>query len=197
MPSVSNWPICLRLCAGPARLMLPAALRPKLVRLAHETDEVLGAFLRGQLMVMAALAILYATGLWLIGLDLALPIGLLAGLVSFVPYLGFVVGLVTAGIAVLLQFQDAWMLLGVLAVFTIAQVLDGMLLTPSLVGERIGLHPVVVILAVLAGGQLFGFFGVLLALPAAAVALVWLRDLHTGVLRATPPAPARRRRTRS
>ncbi len=178
-------------------LLFPAALRPKLVRLAREADEVLGAFLRGQLLVMAALAALYATGLWLIGLDLALPIGLLAGLVSFVPYLGFIVGLVAAGIAVLFQFQDAWMLLWVLAVFSAAQMLDGMLLTPSLVGDRIGLHPVVVILAVLAGGQLFGFFGVLLALPVAAVALVWLRHLHTGVLRNVAPSPARRRRSRS
>ena len=169
--------------------LFPASQRARVARLVGETDQVLGAFLRGQLSVMLALAIIYSTGLWLVGLDLALPIGLLAGLVSFVPYLGFIVGLASASVAALFQFQDIWMLVWVLAVFVAGQLLDGTLLTPNLVGERIGLHPVAVIFAVLAGGQLFGFFGVLLALPAAAVILVWLRHLH-GVL----AAPARKTR---
>ena len=171
-------------------ILFPSSQRARVARLARETDQVLGAFLRGQLSVMLALAIIYSTGLWLVGLDLALPIGLLAGLVSFVPYLGFVVGLASATVAALFQFQDAWMLVWVLAVFAVGQLIEGTLLTPNLVGERIGLHPVAVIFAVLAGGQLFGFFGVLLALPAAAVILVWLRHLH-GAL-ATPPRKTRR-----
>jgi len=173
--------------------LFPRSLRPRVDKLAHETDEVLGAFLRGQLLVMVSLAIIYSTGLWLMGLDLALPIGLTAGLVSFVPYLGFIVGLIAASLAALFQFQDAWMLVWVLAVFGVGQLLDGTLLTPNLVGDRIGLHPVAVIFAVLAGGQLFGFFGVLLALPSAAVIVVWLRHLHRHL---AGPEPSGRRRTR-
>jgi len=143
-----------------------------------------------------ALAFIYSAGLWLIGLDLALPIGLVAGLVSFVPYLGFIVGLAAASVAAFFQFQDVWMLVWVLAVFGAGQALDGMLITPTLVGERIGLHPVAVIFAVLAGGQLFGFFGVLLALPAAAVMVVWLRHLHGGFIRCVSAKPARKTRRR-
>ena len=169
-------------------------LQPRMALLARETDEVLGAFLRGQLSVMLALAILYSTGLWFLDLDLALPIGLVAGFVSFVPYLGFIVGLTAASIAAFFQFQDLWMLAWVAAVFGAVQVLEGMWITPMLVGDRIGLHPVAVIFAVLAGGQLFGFFGVLLALPAAAVILVWLRYLHGGLIRASAPATRKTRR---
>ncbi len=176
--------------------LFPPALQPRVARLARETDAVLGAFLRGQLLVMLALACIYSTGLWLIGLDLALPIGLVAGLVSFVPYLGFIVGLAAASVAAFFQFQDVWMLVWVLAVFGAGQALDGMLITPTLVGERIGLHPVAVIFAVLAGGQLFGFFGVLLALPAAAVMVVWLRHLHGGFIRSVAAKPARKTRRR-
>jgi predicted PurR-regulated permease PerM len=172
------------------------SLQPRVARLARETDEVLGAFLRGQLLVMLVLAFIYSTGLWFLGLDLALPIGLVAGLVSFVPYLGFIVGLAAASVAAFFQFQDVWMLVWVLAVFGAGQALDGMLITPTLVGERIGLHPVAVIFAVLAGGQLFGFFGVLLALPAAAVTVVWLRHLHGGLIRSVAAKPTRKPRRR-
>ena len=177
--------------------LFPPALQPRVARLARETDTVLGAFLRGQLLVMLALAVIYTAGLWLIGLDLALPIGLIAGLVSFVPYLGFVVGLAAASVAAIFQFQDAWMLVWVLAVFSAGQALDGVLITPTLVGDRIGLHPVAVIFAVMAGGQLFGFFGVLLALPAAAVMVVWLRHLHGGLIGGVPGKPVRKTRRRS
>ncbi|MBI1424519.1 MAG: AI-2E family transporter [Gammaproteobacteria bacterium] len=158
--------------------MLPRKSEPVIVRLAQSSDEVLGAFLRGQLLVMLALAVIYSLGLWIAGLDLALLIGMLAGLVSFVPYLGFIVGIVVAGIAALLQFHDVMHLVYVAIVFGIGQAMEGMLLTPMLVGDRIGLHPVAVMFAVLAGGQLFGFLGVLLALPAAAVIAVILRYMH-------------------
>ena len=158
--------------------MLPRKSEPVISRLARSSDEVLGAFLRGQLLVMLALSVVYTLGLWIAGLDLALLIGMLAGLVSFVPYLGFIVGIVVAGIAALLQFHDAIHLVYVAIVFGIGQALEGMLLTPMLVGDRIGLHPVAVMFAVLAGGQLFGFLGVLLALPVAAVIAVIMRYMH-------------------
>lgn len=159
--------------------LLPRSVEPVVVRLAHESDEVLGAFLRGQFMVMLFLSVLYSLGLAFIGLDFALLIGLLAGLVSFVPYLGLIIGVAVAGIAVLFQFpDDIFNLFWVVVVFGVVQVLESSLLTPWLVGERIGLHPVAVIFAVLAGGQLFGFVGILLALPVAAVLAVILRYLH-------------------
>jgi predicted PurR-regulated permease PerM len=158
--------------------LLPRKSEPVVSQLARSSDDVLGAFLRGQLLVMLALSAIYTIGLWFAGLDLALLIGMLAGLVSFVPYLGFIVGIVVAGIAALLQFHDAIHLVYIAIVFGIGQALEGMLLTPMLVGDRIGLHPVAVIFAVLAGGQLFGFVGVLLALPVAAVIAVILRYMH-------------------
>ncbi|MEO6697686.1 MAG: AI-2E family transporter, partial [Gammaproteobacteria bacterium] len=110
--------------------------------------------------------------------DLALLIGMIAGLLSFVPYLGFIIGLLAAGVAALVQYQDLFHLLPIIAVFTVGQLAEGMVLSPWLIGERIGLHPVAVIFAVLVGGQLFGFFGVLLALPTAAVIMVLLRHVH-------------------
>ncbi len=158
--------------------LLPRRIEPEAVKLIGAVDEVLGAFFRGQLLVMLALGVIYTVGLWLVGLDLALLIGMLAGLVSFVPYLGLIVGVVAAGIAALLQFQELLPLVYVLAVFGVAQVLESVLLTPWLLGERIGLHPVAVIFAVMAGGQLFGFLGVLLALPVAAMVVVLLRHAH-------------------
>lgn len=158
--------------------LLPRKSEPVISQLARQSDEVLGAFLRGQLLVMLALAIVYSTGLMIIGLDLGLMIGVVSGLVSFVPYLGFIVGIVAAMLAALFQFHEFIPLVYVAIVFGIGQMLEGMLLTPLLVGDRIGLHPVVVIFAVLAGGQLFGFVGVLLALPVAAVLAVVLRYFH-------------------
>ena len=167
------------------RELVPRRLEADLVRLAASTDEVLGAFLRGQLTVMLCLGTVYALGLWLVGLDFALLIGMIAGLVSFVPYLGFIVGIVLASLAAYLQFHEFMPLLGVIAVFGVGQALEGMLLTPLLVGDKIGLHPVAVIFAVLAGGQLFGFVGILLALPVAAVMMVLVRYAHEHYLRSS------------
>lgn len=160
------------------RELLPRAAEPTAVRLARDADAVLGAFLRGQLAVMAALALVYSVGLWLVGVDLALLIGSVAGVISFVPYLGTIVGVGAGVLAALFQFQDVVHVLLVLGVFGLGQLLEGMVLTPWLVGDRIGLHPVAVIFAVLAGGQLFGFLGILIALPAAAVIMVLLRYAH-------------------
>ncbi|MDH4126116.1 MAG: AI-2E family transporter [Gammaproteobacteria bacterium] len=155
--------------------LVPSRQRATALHLARETDEVLGAFLRGQLLVMLALAIIYSLGLSIIGLKFAIAIGVVSGLVSFVPYLGFVFGIVLAGLTVALEPNPFWLMIGVVATFGIGQLLEGSLLTPKLVGDRIGLHPVIVIFAVAAGGQLFGFFGILLALPAAAVLSVIVR----------------------
>ncbi|MDD5033694.1 MAG: AI-2E family transporter [Methylococcaceae bacterium] len=158
--------------------LLPRRLAPTIGKLAAEADEVLSAFLRGQFSVMLALGLIYSIGLWIVDLDLALLIGVIAGLVSFIPYMGFLVGLLSACAAALVQFGEVWPMVHVLIVFAIGQTLEGTLLTPKLVGDRIGLHPVAVIFAVLAGGQLFGFLGVLLALPTASVIMVLIRHAH-------------------
>ena len=155
--------------------LLPRNIAPAVGAVARESDDMLGAFLRGQLMVMLSLALMYTAGLWLVGLDFALLIGLFAGLVSFVPYLGLILGIIAAGVAAVFQFQGWEQLPWVALVFVAAQMVEGYLLTPKFVGERIGLHPVAVIFAIMAGGQLYGFFGVLLALPVAAVVMVVIR----------------------
>ncbi|MBV7434030.1 AI-2E family transporter [Cardiobacteriaceae bacterium TAE3-ERU3] len=154
--------------------LIPRSAHSTIKDLARRCDIVLGGFLRGQLMVMLALGIIYAVGLSVLGLDLAIVIGLFAGIVSFVPYLGLIIGIAIAGIMAIIQFQDWAHPLGVIAIFTIAQMIEGMFLTPKFVGDRTGLHPVAVLFAVLAGGQLFGFMGVLLALPVAALINVFL-----------------------
>lgn len=155
--------------------LLPPRWRLVLTPLVHECDSALSEFLRGQLMVMLALAIVYTVGLWMVGLDIALLVGVFAGLASFIPYLGFALGLVLAVVGALLQFADPVMALWVIGVFAVGQVLEGAVFQPLLLGDRIGLHPVAVIFAILAGGQLFGFVGILLALPVAAILLVLLR----------------------
>ena len=157
--------------------ILPRSIEPTVAHLAREADAVLGAFVRGQLLVMLALAIYYGVALTLIGISVGPLIGMVAGLLSFVPYLGFITGFAAAIIASLVTHGDWTHLLMVIGVFVVGQLLEGYVLVPRLVGEKIGLHPVAVIFAVLAGGYLFGFLGVLLALPAASVILVLLRYL--------------------
>lgn len=157
------------------RDLLPRGMVDDAARIAGEIDDVLGAFMRGQLVVMLALGLIYSVGLSLIGIDLAILIGMGAGLLSIVPYLGSVVGLLVAAGAALFEFRDVLHLVLVGIVFTTGQMAEGMLLTPKLVGDKIGLHPVAVIFAVLAGGQLFGFLGILLALPVTAALNVLVR----------------------
>lgn len=158
--------------------LLPRSVEPVISRLARDSDQVLGAFLRGQVMVMITLGVVYSIGLSIVGLKLAPLIGMTAGMISFVPYLGGILGVTAALITALVQFGEWQYLLGVLAVFAVGQTLEGFVLTPLLVGDKIGLHPVAVIFAIMAGGQLFGFLGVLLALPVAAIVMVVLRYLH-------------------
>lgn len=154
---------------------LPRRHVGRIGNLARETDRVLGQFLRGQLSVMAVLGAIYVVGLWLAGVHLALVIGIIAGLVSFVPYLGVIVGLLLSSIAVLVQTGELFPLIWVGIIFAFGQMMEQMVLQPLLVGDAIGLHPVWVIFAVLAGGQLFGFIGVLLALPVSAAISVFVR----------------------
>jgi predicted PurR-regulated permease PerM len=157
--------------------MLPRSIQPTIAHLARESDGILGAFVRGQLLVMLALGVFYGAGLGVVGLTVGPLIGMVAGLLSFVPYLGFIIGFVAAIVAVLVQYGDWMHVLLVCGVFVLGQLLEGYVLVPKLVGDKIGLHPVAVIFAVLAGGYLFGFLGVLLALPAASVIMVLLRYL--------------------
>ncbi len=160
------------------RLLIPRPIEPVAVRLARESDSVLAGFLRGQLSVMLALGTIYWLGLWMVGIELALLIGMIAGLVSFIPYLGAIVGIGIGLIAALVQFGDWTHVVLVCVVFGVGQMLESIALTPWLVGDRIGMHPVAVIFAVMAGGQVFGFIGVLVALPVAAVVMVLLRYLY-------------------
>ncbi|MDX2428141.1 MAG: AI-2E family transporter [Xanthomonadales bacterium] len=157
--------------------LLPRNMEAEISRTAKEVDEVLGAFFRGQLMVMLALGLIYSIGMSVVGIDLAILIGMGAGLLSIVPYLGSIVGVLVAAGAAIFQFQDVFHLVMVLLVFGAGQAAESMYLTPKLVGDRIGLHPVTVIFAVLAGGQLFGFLGILLALPVAAALNVLVRRM--------------------
>ncbi len=181
--------------------LLPRAIEPVVRRLAEQSDSVLSSFLRGQLSVMLALGAIYSIGLALVGIDLALLIGMLAGLVSFIPYLGAIVGVSAGLIAALVQYGDWMHVAMVLAVFGIGQSIESFILTPLLVGDRIGLHPVAVIFAIMAGGQLFGFLGVLLALPVAAIVMVLLRYAHeqytTSKLYGAVAEPAAAERTAS
>ncbi len=162
---------------GHIEALLPRVAAPTVTQLAHDCDSVLAGFLRGQLLVMACLGITYTLGLSIIGLDSAVAIGVIAGLLSFVPYLGFFTGVGLALLSALLQGQGWLLPVEVLVVFGIGEALESFVFTPNIIGERIGLHPVLVIFAILAGGELFGFTGVLLALPAAA-GTVLVRHAH-------------------
>jgi|TARA_B110000967_G_scaffold79605_1_gene82323 predicted PurR-regulated permease PerM len=164
------------------KALLPLSVQPRVSAWALESNDVLAAFMRGQLLVMLSLGVIYALGLSFVGLNYALLIGILAGLASIVPYLGFVVGIAAALLIAFFQFDSYLPIALVCAVFAIGQMVESFVLTPLLVGDRIGLHPVAVIFAILAGGQLFGFMGILLALPIAAVIMVLLRHLHKGYI---------------
>jgi len=157
--------------------LLPRRWHPQLTGIAAEIDAVLAEFLRGQIAVMVLMSVLYVLGLWLAGLEFALPIGIITGMLVFLPYVGMLTGLMLATLVALMQFPSISGVAPVWIVFGICQALEGTLVTPLLVGKRIGLHPVAVIFALLAFGQIFGFFGVLLALPASAALLVGLRHL--------------------
>jgi predicted PurR-regulated permease PerM len=162
--------------------LVPRHMHAKTHEILREVDAVLAEFLRGQLTVILVMSVYYVLALWLARLEFALPIGLITAALVFIPYVGALLGFVLGSIAALMQFDSLWGLAWVWLAFGVGQTLEGMVVTPLLVGERIGLHPVAVIFALLAFGQVFGFFGVLLALPASAALLVALRHLRGAYL---------------
>lgn len=155
--------------------LVPPKTRAFVDSFTQEADQVLGQYLRGQLLVMGVLAIYFSVALALFGFDLAVPVGVFTGMAFFIPYLGFGLGMILAILAGVLQFGGLYGVLVVLGVYGTGQLVESFYLTPRLVGERIGLHPLAVIFALLAFGQLFGFLGVLIALPTSAVLLVAMR----------------------
>lgn len=166
-----------------ARKLVPPRRRETVDNFLADCDEVLGQYLRGQLLVMGLLAIYYSGGLMLFGFDLAIPVGVFTGLAGFIPYIGFGLGLVLAVLAGTLQFASWYGLIAVAVVYGIGQVIESYVLTPRLVGQRIGMSPLAVIFVLLAFGHLFGFAGVLVALPVGAVMVVAagrLRSMYLG-----------------
>ena len=166
-----DWPHLV----GRVQGLVPPRLRAGVQGFLDECDGVLGQYLRGQLMVMGVLAVYYSVALALAGFDLALPVGVFSGLAVFIPYLGFGLGLGLALLAGALQFASWYGVIAVAVIYGIGQLGESLFLTPRLVGERIGLNPLAVIFALLAFGHLFGFVGVLIALPVSALILVALR----------------------
>jgi predicted PurR-regulated permease PerM len=170
---LKDWPkLLLRM-----KNLIPRKYLTSVTETFRECNEVLGAFFRGQFLVMLALGIIYSIGFMVIGLDFALLIAVMIAILSIVPYLGTITGLLVAVGVTLYQFHDVIHLVYVLALFLGGNIFESMVLTPWLVGGRVGLHPVAVIFAILLGGALFGFFGILLAIPVAAVVLVLLKIL--------------------
>lgn len=162
--------------------MVPRQWQVKVRVIAGETDRVLAEFLRGQFSVMLLMSAFYVVALGMAGLEFALPIGIFAGMLVFVPYLGMIIGLALATLAAAMQFTAFGGVLLVWVIFGLGQFIEGFVVTPRLVGDRIGLHPLMVIFALLAFGQVFGFFGLLLALPLAAILLVVLRHARQSYL---------------
>lgn len=173
-----DWPHLMR----QAHELVPPRMRGASAGFLDECDAMLGQYLRGQLVVMAVLAVYYATALSIARFDLAVPVGVFTGLAVAIPYVGFGLGLLMALLAALLQFGSLAGVLTVATIYLVGQLFEGFVLTPRLVGERIGLGPLAVIFALMAFGQLFGFVGVLIALPASAVAVVALRRARAAYL---------------
>lgn len=158
------------------RLLIPRSIEPKVITVVRECDDVLSAFVKGQFLVMILLGVIYAVGLQVIGIEVGLIIGMIAGLASIIPYLGFATGIIAAVIACFLQYGLNWMQLALVGiVFMIGQIIESYVLQPFLLGDKIGLSPVAVVFAILAGAQLFGFVGMLVALPVAAIIVVLMR----------------------
>jgi len=175
---LADWPNLVQR----AQALIPPRLRDVVLGFFDECDGVLGQYLRGQLIVMGVLAVYYSIALAVAGFDLALPVGVFTGLAIFIPYLGFGLGLALALLAGVLQFGSWYGVAAVAVIYGVGQVAESLVLTPRLVGERIGLNPLAVIFALLAFGHLFGFIGVLIALPVSALLLVALRRARMAYL---------------
>ena len=161
--------------------MIPKKHETQIKSLLSDINRTLSGFIRGQASVCLVLAVFYAVGLSLTGIDLGVLIGLLTGILSFIPYFGFLTGVVLSVLLGLAQGAGWGVWIGLLIVFSLGQVLESYILTPKLVGDKVGLHPVWVIFALLAGGALFGFVGILVAVPFAAVIGVLLRRATFGL----------------
>jgi predicted PurR-regulated permease PerM len=180
-----------RMIAGVSEL-IPLRWRATVTRYAAEIDDILTQFVRGQLTVMAVLAVLYSAAYALLGVRLAVPIGVAAGILNFIPYLGGAFALVAGVLMSLSGGWDLWQLIGIVVAYTVIQILEGFVITPRIVGKTVGLSEIWVLVALFIGGELFGFMGVLLALPAAAVAKIFVTHAvqyyRTTELFLTPPA---------
>ena len=157
--------------------LIPSRIKPTFSVLMKKIDVVLSEFFRGQLAVMVCLILIYSLGLFIVGLELWFLVASLAGLFSFIPYVGIIVGILFSLMGAIIQLAEPSVYLGIVLVFLIGQILESICLSPMLVGDRVGLHPVLIIFAIMAGGELFGFFGVLAAIPVAAIGVVMLRHL--------------------
>ncbi len=155
--------------------LLPRHSKASIEKQAREIDRILAGFIRGQLSVCVLLGTFYAVGLYLVGLDLGVLVGFIAGIISFIPYVGSITGFVISMAIAFAQFDSLSQILPVVAVFAAGQFLEGNFLTPKLVGDSVGLHPVWVMFALLAGGVLLGFLGLMIAVPVAAVLGVIIR----------------------
>ena len=162
-----------RITAG-VRALLPRRWREQVTSYAEDIDAMLSQFMRGQLIVMVILAVLYSGAYALLGVRLAVPIGIAAGVLNFIPYLGSAFALVAGMLMSLLDGWHGWQLVGVVLAYTAIQTLEGFVITPRIVGQTVGLSEIWVLVALFVGGELFGFFGVLLAVPAAAVAKIFV-----------------------
>jgi len=168
-----DWPVILR----NIRYLFPSSATHSVCSIAQQADAVVSAFLRGQLLVMLCLATIYSIGLSLIGLPIAFLVGLISGILAIVPYVGFIVGISIASLVMYIETHSFMQVMYVVGIYMIGQIAESTFLTPCLVGDKIGLHPVAVIFSVLVGGYSFGFLGVLLALPVAAVACVIIKNI--------------------
>ncbi len=176
---------------------VPVNQRATVRQIARDIDRAIAGFLRGQTLVCLILGCIYASGLFVVGLNFGVLIGISAGILSFIPYVGSLLGLLIAVAVAIAQFWPDWTMIGlVLAVFAVGQFIEGNILSPKLVGSTVGLHPVWLMFALLAGGSLFGFLGLLLSVPVAAAIGVILRyaigrylrsPLHSGAPRADVP----------
>lgn len=173
-----DWPNLIHRMAG----LVPPRMRDAVNDFVGECDSVLGQYLRGQLLVMLILAAYYSVALSLFRFDVAVPVGVFTGLAVFIPYLGFGLGAALALLTGVLQFASWYPVIVVAGVYGVGQVLESIFLTPRLVGERIGMSPLTVIFALLAFGQLFGFVGVLIALPVSALLVVAVRRIRAAYL---------------
>jgi predicted PurR-regulated permease PerM len=164
--------------------LFPLRAQETIHHLAMHADGLLSQYLRGMLIVISIMSVFYSVGLGLMGIKGAMALGVFTALMIVIPYIGITIGFTLAILAAVLQFGPGSAIIGVLVLYGLGQFIEGFFLTPRLVGERIGLHPVAVLFALLLFGKLFGFFGVLLALPISAVGLVllhygWSRYTHS------------------